>query len=483
MVKLSTRWTAQTSIDMPAAPRTTPAAGGPATPRLAAHDQSTFERVGLARVPGGVTPSGVLGGLTPAGVPDAGPGSPGVRVDRGGGTDARGRDLPWGFDAPGAGRPSDGLFGGRAPGAGPGVPGGVGPGLPGGVGPGGVGPGLPSGVGPGGVPGVGPGGVGPSGIPGMGRGGVGVPGGVGPGGAPGGLGRGGLPGAGGLGDFGGLPTGPGGRGGMPGFKTPGADRMDGGPNGGPEFRGPLGGGPPGGPASGGFGGGVFGQGTWDYDSKGLHGSGSAGGTVGGYGAGVNDRGEFGVATGGAEGGRVTSPGDAKAGAASAVGGSKGGGQSGVPEGLDWSHGTRVKGDSAQDNSDLKPKEDAPKREVNDLGPSTNEPAQPTEDDTSTAVAQNDDGKGTQAGRPNPMATPNPEDTGGGTPRSSGVAFGELYRPNPEDTGGGGTPRSSGVSTFGELYRPNPEDSGGGTPRSAVASVGALARAVGVASRA
>jgi hypothetical protein len=116
------------------------------------------------------------------------------------------------------------------------------------------------------------------------------------------------------------------------------------------------------------------------------------------------------------------------------------------------------------------------------------------DENETAVAKNDTTKDTQAGKPNPYAQPNPEDSGGGTPRSN-VGSSGFFMPNPEDTGGGtprsraagsgvfmpnpedsggGSPRSSD-SLIGRLFMPNPEDSGGGTPRSVTANLAAKIR--------
>jgi len=213
--------------------------------------------------------------------------------------------------------------------------------------------------------------------------------------------------------------------------------------------------------------GVFGKGTWDYDSRGLHGTGSGGATVGGYGLGINERGQLGAATGDAHGGNVTSPGDAKDGASKAVGG--GGSTStpgGAPEGMDWSRGTRIK-DSA--TSTAPANNNAPKTEgPNDLGPSTNDPATEPEKEDDTAVAQNDTSKDNNAGKPNPFAMPNPEDSGGGSPRSSVALASHLFTPNPEDAGGG-TPRSRS-SLLTSLFMPNPDGPGGGTPWSVVASV-------------
>jgi hypothetical protein len=315
--------------------------------------------------------------------------------------------------------------------------------------------GLPGGL-AGGIPGLGKGGF----LGGLGK--SGLPGGFGKSGMPGGLGQLGLGGygkngfggfAGGMGGdgaFGGLSGGllgglGGGRKG-PALKTPGSDRMDG------DFS---------------FGG--FGKGTWDFGPGGLKIGGSGGVTVGGYGIGVNDKGQVGVAKGDAwDGGSVTSVGDAKAGAASAVnGGSKPAG-SGAPEGLEWSRGTRVKdNDTMKSSVPAAPKSEGP----NDLGPTNNDPAAEPKKENETAVAKNDTPKKEEAGKPNPFAMPNPEDSGGGSPRSN------LYSmPNPEDSGGG-TPRSATAkaSTLSRLYMPNPEDSGGGTPRSAIANIAAKMR--------
>jgi hypothetical protein len=343
-----------------------------------------------------------------------------------------------------------------------GLPGGIGrnglPGLPGNNIPGFDKNGLPGRFGREGFPGL-PGGNIP-GLPGgMGRGGFpGLPGNSIPGfeknGMPGGRDR-GIPGL-GFGESGGFPGMPGVPGGIgghrggPALKMPGSDRM-------------------GGDVSGA----IFGGGTWDFNSSGFHASPSGGVTFGGYGVGVNERGQVGVAKGDAGGGSVTSPADAKGAANKAVGG--GGSQNktaGAPEGLDWSKGTHVKDSSTMPVSTEPKKQEGP----NDLGPSTNDPATEPKKENETAVAQNDTTKNTQAGKPNPYAMPNPEDSGGGTPRSSTSHFGALFMPNPEDSGGG-TPRShvSSVSRFSALFMPNPEDSGGGTPRSVIANVAAKLR--------
>ena len=286
-------------------------------------------------------------------------------------------------------------------------------------------------------------------IPGLGN--NGLPGGLGKTGLPSGLGRASLGGFGeaGLGGFGqaGVPGGfsiPGGigRSGGPALKMPGADRMDGD-----------------------FGFGVFGKGTWDYDSRGLHGSANGGATVGGYGLGINDRGQLGAATGDANGGSVTSLGDAKAGAAKAAGGGSASTSGSAPEGMDWSKGTRIK-DNATNNA---PANNAPNTEgPNDLGPSTNDPATDPKKEDDTAVAKNDTPKNNEAGKPNPFAMPNPEGDGGGSPRSSVTLASRLFTPNPEDAGGG-TPRSR-FSLLRSLFMPNPEEAGGGTPRSVVANI-------------
>ncbi|HSE40658.1 MAG TPA: hypothetical protein VLH08_07825 [Acidobacteriota bacterium] len=256
----------------------------------------------------------------------------------------------------------------------------------------------------------------------------------------------------------------------PAIKIPGADRMDGDTS--------LGA--------------IFGKGTWDFGPGGFHGSISGGVTSHGYGIGMNDKGEVGVAKGDHEGGSVTSIGDAKGAANSAINGSGSSNKnSGVPEGMDWSRGTRVK-DTSSTKDIVPPASSEPKKTEgpNDLGPSTNDPSKEKKDENETAVAQNDTTKGTQSGKPNPDAMPNPEDSGGGTPRSRSSAVGNLVMPNPEDTGGGtprssvassafftpnpedaggGTPRSRS-SALGQLFMPNPEDSGGGTPRSVIANV-------------
>jgi hypothetical protein len=237
----------------------------------------------------------------------------------------------------------------------------------------------------------------------------------------------------------------------PALKLPGSDRMDGDTS--------LGA--------------IFGKGKWDFGPNGLTGSISGGITSHGYGVGVNDKGEIGVAKGDHEGGSVTSIGDAKEGANKAVNGSGSSNKnSGAPEGMDWSRGTRIK-DNSSTKDIVPPAGSEPKKTEgpNDLGPSTNDPSKEKKDENETAVAQNDNTKGTQAGKPNPYAMPNPEDTGGGTPRSRSSAVGNLVMPNPEDSGGG-TPRSS-VTRSSSFFMPNPEDSGGGTPRSRSSALGDL----------
>jgi hypothetical protein len=165
------------------------------------------------------------------------------------------------------------------------------------------------------------------------------------------------------------------------------------PNGGPQHRGPLEGGATGGSPTpsadrmtGLDGGGAFLRGEWDIGSKGLVVKKVEAGVTAhtdwmpgkGVGPGVKD-GKPGVAEGDAKGGSVTTPGDAKTGAASSAGGGKSGGNAGVPEGLDWSKGTRIKGEDKK--IDIPPA--APRTDYNDLGPSTNEPEQKKDD---TAVA-------------------------------------------------------------------------------------------------
>ncbi len=277
------------------------------------------------------------------------------------------------------------------------------------------------------------GGRGKEGLPGMPGKGKDIFGGMGPG-SDGGLGE-GLPGEDGL--FGGM-----GKKGGPGLHMPGGDRMDGD-----------------------SGGAIFGGGTWDFGPNGLHGSAHGGVTYGGYGLGVNDKGQVGVAKGDASGGSVTSPGDAQGAANSMVGGSGTKG-SGVPEGLDWSRGTRVKDSSS--NKDTGTTQEKKTEDYNDLGPSTNDPSTEEKKEDETAVAQNDTSQNSPAGKPNPDAMPNPEDSGGGSPRSNAARIGAYFMPNPEDTGGG-SPRSRS-SALGDLFMPNPDDSGGGTPRSVIANI-------------
>lgn len=315
--------------------------------------------------------------------------------------------------------------------------------------------GLPAELGKNGVPGGlgrelpgfeknGIGGLGKQGIPGMNGRSEGLLGGLGKTGIPGlgkdifgnGMGDGSEEGMGGL--FGGV-----GKKG-PGIKAPGSDRMDGGPSGA-----------------------IFGGGTWDFGPNGLHGSGHGGITFGGYGLGVNDRGQVGVAKGDHEGGSVTSPSDAQGAANSAVNGGSSNKSSGVPEGLDWSRGTRT---SKSDRELLAPASDEPKKTEgpNDLGPSNNDPSTQEKKEDETAVAQNDTSTNNKAGKPNPDAMPNPEDSGGGTPRSNAARSSAYFMPNPEDTGGG-SPRSRS-SALSDLFMPNPEDAGGGTPRSVIANI-------------
>jgi hypothetical protein len=169
------------------------------------------------------------------------------------------------------------------------------------------------------------------------------------------------------------------------------------PNGGPQYRGPLEGGATGGSPSpsadrmtGLDGGGVFFRGRWDVGSKGLQVDRLEGGATAhtdwmpgkGIGPGVKD-GKPGVAEGDAKGGSVNTPGDVKGGAASSAGGGKSGGNAGVPEGLDWSRGTRIKGDDIKDMKRDIPQ--APPKNYNDLGPSTNEPEQKQKDEDTTVA--------------------------------------------------------------------------------------------------
>jgi hypothetical protein len=165
------------------------------------------------------------------------------------------------------------------------------------------------------------------------------------------------------------------------------------PNGGPQYRGPVEGGATGGSPTpsadrmtGLDGGGVFFRGRWDIGSKGLQVDRLEGGATAhtdwmpgkGVGPGVKD-GKPGVAEGDGKGGSVTTTGDVKG---EAKGGSKSGGNAGVPEGLDWSRGTRIKGDDVKDMKRDIPQA-APKN-YNDLGPSTNEPEQKKDGDTTVA---------------------------------------------------------------------------------------------------
>jgi len=166
------------------------------------------------------------------------------------------------------------------------------------------------------------------------------------------------------------------------------------PNGGPQFRGPLEGGATG-PSptpsadrmTGFDGAGAFLRGEWDFGSKGPEVKKvEVGGTAHtdwmpgrGVGPGMKD-GKPGVAEGNANGGGVTTPGDVKGDAKKDGAANKaGGGKSGVPEGLDWSKGTRIKGDDIKEmKRDIPP---AAPKQINDLGPSTNEPEQKKDDTT------------------------------------------------------------------------------------------------------
>ena len=212
----------------------------------------------------------------------------------------------------------------------------------------------------------------------------------------------------GIGSLGGIGSRQGPPGGL--LKTPGADRMDGdGADRRTGFTGVSG----------------FLKGTWDFGSNGLQGSVSSGGVLGqtnwspvkeGLGIGMNDRGEVGVADG-TKGGNVTSPAGAQATAAKAFGG--GGDNAAAPDaGFSWIKGARIIGDN-KDSSTAAPAEP----QINDLGPSTNEPEQTPDQtpdqttpdkDEGTAVAQNDDPKGGgEAGKPNPDAMPADDTSGGG----------------------------------------------------------------------
>ncbi len=282
-----------------------------------------------------------------------------------------------------------------------------------------------------------PGGIGRNGFPGtqdigqrLGIGKTGLGGGLGKPGLPGmpgnssgiegllgDLGRLGLPGGKGkdiLGGFGpGGPFGGFGNSGGPAIKMPGSDRMGGasGGSGGssgfgdPSGLGPGGFGNPGAPSPSGLGG--FINGTWDPSPKGgLTGGVSGGGvTWDGYGGGVNDKGQPGLAKGDATGGSVTSPSDATKTSNSST--DKGG----APAGMEW--GKHIKNDWVPPAGSEPKKTEGP----NDLGPSNNDPAMEQKKENETAVAQNDSTKDTKAGKPDPNAMPNPEDSGGGTPRS------------------------------------------------------------------
>jgi hypothetical protein len=139
------------------------------------------------------------------------------------------------------------------------------------------------------------------------------------------------------------------------------------------------------------GGGVFCKGTFDFGPKGFKVTVQCGATAHtdwmpgkGFGPGVND-GKPGVATGDGKGGSVTTPGDAKKAGASSSASS---GKPGVPEGLDWSKGTRIKGEDLKEmKRDIGPA--PPRPDYNDLGPSTNEPEQKADD---TTVARNDNAR-------------------------------------------------------------------------------------------
>jgi hypothetical protein len=164
------------------------------------------------------------------------------------------------------------------------------------------------------------------------------------------------------------------------------------PNGGPTFPGPLPGGATGGSpspradkATGFDGAGGFCGGSIDFGPKGLQVDHFQCGVTPqfdwepgkGVGPGIKD-GKPGVAYGD---GSVTTPGDVtkRAGSSSSASGGK------RPEGLYWSRGTRIKGDDLKDLKRDTPPPAAP--QINDLGPSTNEPEQPPEQkDEDTAVA-------------------------------------------------------------------------------------------------
>ena len=282
----------------------------------------------------------------------------------------------------------------------------------------------------------------------------------------------------GIGSLGGIGSRQGPPGGL--LKTPGADRMDGdGADRRTGFTGVSG----------------FLKGTWDFGSNGLQGSVSSGGVLGqtnwspvkeGLGIGMNDRGEVGVADG-TKGGNVTSPAGAQATAAKAFGG--GGDNAAAPDaGFSWIKGARIIGDN-KDSSTAAPAEP----QINDLGPSTNEPEQTPDQtpdqttpdkDEGTAVAQNDDPKGGgEAGKPNPDAMPADDTSSGGNPPRPDAM------PADDTSGGGGNsgPRAvtalsttflkagstsaSAALRASNAFTPNPEDSGGGGnsgPRSVTA---------------
>lgn len=172
------------------------------------------------------------------------------------------------------------------------------------------------------------------------------------------------------------------------------------PNGGAQHRGPIEGGATGptpesrpNKATGADGIGAFLKGEWDFGPKGLEVKKVQVGVTPhtdwlpskGIGPGISD-GKPGVAEGDAHGGSVTTPSDAsrKAGSSS----SSSPGTSGGPEGMDWSRGTRIKGQDMKDFKSSIPQA-APQPDYNDLGPSTNEPAQKPAD---AVVARNENAR-------------------------------------------------------------------------------------------
>lgn len=173
------------------------------------------------------------------------------------------------------------------------------------------------------------------------------------------------------------------------------------PNGGPQFRGPIGGGATGASpspspnkATGADGVGGFFKFEWGIgsDGKPYIKNAQAGVTPhfewtpgNGVGPGVKD-GKPGVAEGDGKGGSVNTLGDAakKAGSSS----SASPGRSGVPEGLNWfDKDHRIKDPLKDLKGDIAPA--PPRPDTNDLGPSTNEPEQKAAD---AAVARNDDAR-------------------------------------------------------------------------------------------